>query len=65
VLNLFCDCLQLCGGGSVTDIVQGLKKRGNRLSTEQIGYILHETVQVRQFIIYFIEVRKNTVFKIA
>jgi myosin III len=39
--------LQLCGGGSVTDLVQGLKKRGQVLTTDQIGYILHETVQVR------------------
>ncbi|KAF4520317.1 hypothetical protein B566_EDAN004377 [Ephemera danica] len=37
--------MELCGGGSVTDLVQGLKKRGGKLTTEQIGYILHETVQ--------------------
>ncbi|XP_059476387.1 myosin-IIIb-like isoform X1 [Neocloeon triangulifer] len=37
--------MELCGGGSVTDLVQGLKKRGQALTTDQIGYILHETVQ--------------------
>lgn len=45
--RIFCCMLQLCGGGSVTDLVQGLKKRGQVLTTDQIGYILHETVQVR------------------
>lgn len=38
--------LQLCTGGSVTDLVQGLKQRGARLSDDQIGYILRETVEV-------------------
>ncbi|XP_049784574.1 myosin-IIIb-like [Schistocerca cancellata] len=37
--------MELCTGGSVTDLVQGLKHRGERLSEEQIAYILHETVQ--------------------
>lgn len=38
---------QLCTGGSVTDLVQGLKQRGARLADEQIAYILRETVEVR------------------
>ncbi|CAH0392590.1 unnamed protein product [Bemisia tabaci] len=37
--------LQLCTGGSVTDLVQGLKNRNACLTEEQIAYILHETVQ--------------------
>ncbi|XP_066603378.1 myosin-IIIb-like isoform X2 [Prorops nasuta] len=36
--------MELCTGGSVTDLVQGLKKRGTRLSDNQIAYILRETV---------------------
>ncbi|KAK2585257.1 hypothetical protein KPH14_009957 [Odynerus spinipes] len=37
--------MELCTGGSVTDLVQGLKKRGSRLTDRQIAYILRETVE--------------------
>ncbi|XP_057336202.1 myosin-IIIa isoform X2 [Microplitis mediator] len=37
--------LELCTGGSVTDLVQGLKKRGSRLTDNQIAYIIKETVE--------------------
>ncbi|KAK9300084.1 hypothetical protein QLX08_007125 [Tetragonisca angustula] len=37
--------MELCSGGSVTDLVQGLKKRGKRLTDNQIAYILKETVE--------------------
>ncbi|CAL7948662.1 unnamed protein product [Xylocopa violacea] len=37
--------MELCTGGSVTDLVQGLKKRGKRLTDDQIAYILRETVE--------------------
>lgn len=37
--------IQLCTGGSVTDLVQGLRNRGSRLTESQITYILKETVQ--------------------
>ncbi|XP_063238781.1 myosin-IIIb-like [Bacillus rossius redtenbacheri] len=37
--------MELCTGGSVTDLVQGLKKRGARLSEDHIAYILRETVE--------------------
>ncbi|KAJ1530956.1 hypothetical protein ONE63_005792 [Megalurothrips usitatus] len=37
--------MELCTGGSVTDLVQGLKQRGARLSDDQIGYILRETTE--------------------
>lgn len=37
--------LKLCTGGSVTDLVQGLRSRGGCLSESQIAYILRETVQ--------------------
>ncbi|XP_077302736.1 myosin-IIIa-like isoform X2 [Arctopsyche grandis] len=37
--------MELCTGGSVTDLVQGLRNRGDRLTDEQIAYILRETVQ--------------------
>lgn len=36
---------QLCTGGSVTDLVQGLRSRGGRLGEPEIAYILRETVQ--------------------
>lgn len=36
---------QLCTGGSVTDLVQGLRSRGAQLSEKQISYILRETIQ--------------------
>lgn len=41
-LIFFC---KLCTGGSVTDLVQGLKKRGSRLTDNQIAYIIKETVE--------------------
>jgi serine/threonine protein kinase len=37
---------QLCTGGSVTDLVQGLKHRNERLTEDQIAYIIRETVEV-------------------
>lgn len=45
--------LQLCTGGSVTDLVQGLKKRGENLSEDQIAYIIRETVEVQHLPIKF------------
>uniref|UniRef100_A0A5F9D5F3 Myosin IIIA n=1 Tax=Oryctolagus cuniculus TaxID=9986 RepID=A0A5F9D5F3_RABIT len=36
--------LELCSGGSVTDLVKGLLKRGERLSEPVIAYILHEAL---------------------
>ena len=36
----------MCGGGSVTDLVHGLKRNNRRLTEEQIAYILRETVEV-------------------
>lgn len=35
----------MCTGGSVTDLAQGLKKKGKRLTDDQIAYILRETVE--------------------
>ncbi|KAL1398034.1 hypothetical protein pipiens_009276, partial [Culex pipiens pipiens] len=40
----------LCTGGSVTDLVQGLRNRGSRLSNNQIAYILRETVHALVFL---------------
>ncbi|XP_046384046.1 myosin-IIIb-like [Ischnura elegans] len=37
--------MELCSGGSVTDLVQGLKRRGEGLTEDQIAYILRETVE--------------------
>ncbi|XP_061940361.1 myosin-IIIb isoform X4 [Apis cerana] len=37
--------MELCTGGSVTDLAQGLKKKGKRLTDDQIAYILRETVE--------------------
>ncbi|XP_076174415.1 myosin-IIIb isoform X2 [Ptiloglossa arizonensis] len=37
--------MELCTGGSVTDLVQGLKRKGKRLTDDQIAYILKETVE--------------------
>ncbi|XP_019889251.2 myosin-IIIb isoform X2 [Ooceraea biroi] len=42
--------MELCTGGSVTDLVQGLKKRGSRLTDDQIAYILKETVEALIFL---------------
>ncbi|KAG1655870.1 Myosin-IIIa [Nymphon striatum] len=37
--------MELCAGGSVTDLVKTLKKRGHCLSERIIAYILRETMQ--------------------
>ncbi|XP_015595858.1 myosin-IIIb isoform X2 [Cephus cinctus] len=37
--------MELCTGGSVTDLVQGLKKKGKRLTDDQIAYIIRETCE--------------------
>ncbi|XP_011146962.1 myosin-IIIb isoform X2 [Harpegnathos saltator] len=42
--------MELCTGGSVTDLVQGLKKRCSRLTDDQIAYILKETVEALIFL---------------
>ncbi|XP_014476501.1 PREDICTED: myosin-IIIb-like isoform X2 [Dinoponera quadriceps] len=42
--------MELCTGGSVTDLVQGLKKRSSRLTDDQIAYILKETVEALIFL---------------
>ncbi|XP_029173409.1 myosin-IIIb-like isoform X2 [Nylanderia fulva] len=42
--------MELCTGGSVTDLVQGVKKRGIRLTDDQIAYILKETVEALIFL---------------
>ncbi|XP_036044389.1 myosin-IIIa [Onychomys torridus] len=36
--------LELCNGGSVTDLVKGFLKRGQRMSEPLIAYILHEAL---------------------
>ncbi|XP_042332773.1 myosin-IIIa isoform X3 [Sceloporus undulatus] len=36
--------LELCNGGSVTDLVKGFLKRGERMSEVIIAYILHEAL---------------------
>uniref|UniRef100_A0A8C6PHK6 non-specific serine/threonine protein kinase n=1 Tax=Nothobranchius furzeri TaxID=105023 RepID=A0A8C6PHK6_NOTFU len=36
--------LELCNGGSVTDLAKGLLKRGDRMDEAIIGYILHEAL---------------------
>lgn len=41
-----CVMFQLCAGGSVTELVQGLKQRNDRLTEEQIAYIVKETTEV-------------------
>ncbi|XP_050542382.1 myosin-IIIb-like isoform X1 [Daktulosphaira vitifoliae] len=42
--------MELCDGGSVTDLVHGLKAQGKQLSEDQIAYILHETLQALAFL---------------
>ncbi|KAF6216430.1 hypothetical protein GE061_000772 [Apolygus lucorum] len=42
--------LEMCNGGSVTDLVQGLIKHKEGLMEHQIAYILHETVQALDFL---------------
>lgn len=38
--------MELCSGGSVTDLVHSLKRQGRSLTEEQIAYILRETTEV-------------------
>lgn len=38
--------MELCSGGSVTDLVHNLKQQNRSLSEEQIAYILRETLEV-------------------
>ena len=38
--------LQLCRGGSVTNLVKSLRKKGKYLDEDLIAYILHETLKV-------------------
>lgn len=38
--------LQLCNGGSVTDLAKGMLKRGDRMEEAIIAYILHEALMV-------------------
>ncbi|XP_060877961.1 myosin-IIIb-like [Metopolophium dirhodum] len=42
--------MELCQGGSVTDLVHGLKAQGKQLTEDQIAYILHETLQALAFL---------------
>ncbi|BES90901.1 MYSc [Nesidiocoris tenuis] len=42
--------LEMCNGGSVTDLVQGLIRHKEVLLEHQIAYILHETVQALVFL---------------
>lgn len=42
-----CICLQLCNGGSVTDLAKGMLKRGDRVEEPIIAYILHEALTVK------------------
>ncbi|KAG8227251.1 hypothetical protein J437_LFUL003982 [Ladona fulva] len=42
--------MELCSGGSVTDLVQGMIRRGERLSEKQIAYILRETVEAMVYL---------------
>lgn len=38
--------LQLCNGGSVTDLAKGMLKRGDRMEEPIIAYIIHEALMV-------------------
>nr|CAD7395057.1 unnamed protein product [Timema cristinae] len=49
----------LCTGGSVTDLVQGLKRRQERLSEDQIAYILRETVEDKPPPVHPTEIRTS------
>lgn len=42
--------MELCAGGSVTDLVQGLNKRNEKMPEMQIAYILKETMQAVMFL---------------
>lgn len=45
--------LQLCNGGSVTDLAKGLLKRGDRMDEAIIAYILHEALMVLLALSFF------------
>lgn len=47
IINLF--FLQLCSGGSVTDLIQTLKRSNDRLPEMLIAFILKETMDVSFF----------------
>lgn len=55
-----CVMFQLCAGGSVTELVQGLKQRNDRLTEEQIAYIVKETTKVCAQYYWQIEYIKNS-----
>ncbi|KAH9369900.1 hypothetical protein HPB48_013905 [Haemaphysalis longicornis] len=42
--------MELCTGGSVTDLVQNLRKTGSRLPEPIIAYILRETIDALRFL---------------
>ncbi|XP_015784423.1 myosin-IIIb isoform X3 [Tetranychus urticae] len=42
--------LELCSGGSVTDLVQGLCKKGEKLPERIIAYILRETIDALNYL---------------
>jgi len=42
--------MELCAGGSITDLVQGLKIKKKRLMEDEIAYILHETTEALIFL---------------
>lgn len=44
--GFFPPLLQLCNGGSVTDLAKGMLKRGDRMDESIIAYILHESLMV-------------------
>uniref|UniRef100_A0A3B5MGC8 Protein kinase domain-containing protein n=1 Tax=Xiphophorus couchianus TaxID=32473 RepID=A0A3B5MGC8_9TELE len=52
--------LELCNGGSVTDLAKGMLKRGERMEEAIIAYILHEALKVRvvfffcRFLLWFL-----------
>ncbi|XP_063589666.1 myosin-IIIb-like [Penaeus indicus] len=42
--------MELCPRGSVTDLVQALIRRGQRLTEQQLGYILKETIDAMAYL---------------
>lgn len=42
--------MELCAGGSITDLVQGLKMKKRRLTEDQMAYILRETTEALIFL---------------
>jgi len=44
--------LQLCGGGSVSDLVKILLSKNEKLPERILAHILHETMQVSGIIMY-------------